>query len=57
MENLKQGIRNMAKEIPSTTTEISAVAEAAGLSKKNTENVLKGTIEPRGTLPFKVELK
>lgn len=29
MAELKQGIRDMAKEIPSSTTEISAVAEAA----------------------------
>ena len=28
--NLKQGIKDMAEEIPSSTTEISAVAEAAG---------------------------
>lgn len=40
MEELKQGIRDMAKEIPSTTTEISAVAEAAGQLGIKTENIL-----------------
>ena len=43
MEELKQGIRNMAKEIPSTTTEISAVAEAAGQLGIKTENILEFT--------------
>ena len=40
MEELKQGIRDMAKEIPSSTTEISAVAEAAGQLVIKTENIL-----------------
>lgn len=40
---LKQGIRDMAKEIPSTTTEISAVAEAAGQLGIETDNVLSFT--------------
>lgn len=40
MAELKQGIRDMAKEIPSTTTEISAVAEAAGQLGIQTENIL-----------------
>lgn len=40
MEELKTGIRNMAKEIPSSTTEISAVAEAAGQLGIKTENIL-----------------
>ena len=41
MAELKQGIRDMAKEIPSTTTEISAVAEAAGQLGIETDNVLE----------------
>ncbi len=40
MEELKQGIRDMAKEIPSSTTEISAVAEAAGQLGIQTDNIL-----------------
>lgn len=43
MANLKQGIRDLAKEIPSTTTEISAVAEAAGQLGIQTENILDFT--------------
>lgn len=43
MEELKQGIRNMAKEIPSSTTEISAVAEAAGQLGIKTEDILSFT--------------
>ena len=43
MAKLKQGIRDMAKEIPSTTTEISAVAEAAGQLGIQTDNVLEFT--------------
>lgn len=43
MEELKQGIRDMAKEIPSTTTEISSVAEAAGQLGIKTEDVLDFT--------------
>ena len=43
MAELKQGIRDMAKEIPSTTTEISAVAEAAGQLGIQTDNVLAFT--------------
>ena len=40
MAELKQGIRDMAKEIPSSATEISAVAEAAGQLGIKTENIL-----------------
>lgn len=40
MEELKQGIRDMAKEMPSSTTEIAAVAEAAGQLGIKTENIL-----------------
>lgn len=40
LEKIKQGIRDMAKEIPSSTTEISAVAEAAGQLGIETENIL-----------------
>ena len=43
MEELKKGIRNMAKEIPSSTTEISAVAEAAGQLGIKTEDILSFT--------------
>lgn len=43
MEELKQGIREMAKEIPSSTTEISAVAEAAGQLGIKTEDILTFT--------------
>ena len=43
MEELKQGIREMAKEIPSSTTEISAVAEAAGQLGIKTEDILNFT--------------
>lgn len=43
MEELEQGIRNMAKEIPSSTTEISAVAEAAGQLGIKTEDILNFT--------------
>lgn len=43
MEELKQGIRDMAKQIPSTTTEISAVAEAAGQLGIKTEDILSFT--------------
>ncbi len=43
MQTLKQGIRDMAKEIPSTTTEISAVAEAAGQLGIKTEDILSFT--------------
>lgn len=40
MASLKQGIRSMAKELPSTTEEISGVAEAAGQLGIKTENIL-----------------
>lgn len=40
---LSRGIRQLAKEIPATTTEISAVAEAAGQLGIQTENVLSFT--------------
>ena len=43
MEELKQGIRDMAKELPSTTTEISAVAEAAGQLGIKTDDILSFT--------------
>lgn len=43
MAELKQGIRDLAKEIPSTTTEISSVAEAAGQLGIQTENILDFT--------------
>lgn len=43
MAELKQGIRDMAKEIPSSTTEISAVAEAAGQLGIKTDDVLSFT--------------
>lgn len=43
MENLKQGIKDMAKEIPASTTEISAVAEAAGQLGIKTEDILSFT--------------
>lgn len=39
-QQLEEGIRNMAKEIPESTTEISAVAEAAGQLGIKTEDVL-----------------
>ncbi|HFU4464354.1 TPA: phage tail tape measure protein [Streptococcus suis] len=42
-DDLRAGIRNMAKEIPASTTEISAVAEAAGQLGIKTENVLDFT--------------
>ena len=41
--NLKQGIKDLATEIPSSTTEISAVAEAAGQLGIQTDNVLNFT--------------
>lgn len=40
MKNLKQGIKDLAKEIPSSTTEIAAVAEAAGQLGIETDNIL-----------------
>lgn len=43
LEELKNGIRNMAKEIPSSTIEISEVAEAAGQLGIQTENILSFT--------------
>lgn len=43
MAELEQGIRNMAKEIPSSTTEIAAVAEAAGQLGIKTEDILSFT--------------
>ena len=43
MSELKQGIRDMAKELPSTTTEISSVAEAAGQLGIKTEDILDFT--------------
>ena len=39
-DDLEKGIRDMAKEIPASTTEISEVAEAAGQLGIETENVL-----------------
>ena len=43
LANLKQGIRNLAKQIPASTTEISAVAEAAGQLGIQTDNILDFT--------------
>ncbi len=43
MNALKQGIRDMSKEIPASTTEISAVAEAAGQLGIQTDNILEFT--------------
>lgn len=43
MAELKQGIRDMAKEIPSSTTEIAGVAEAAGQLGIKTEDILAFT--------------
>jgi len=43
LESIKQGIRDLAKEIPSSTTEISEVAEAAGQLGIQTDNVLSFT--------------
>ena len=43
LNNLKQGIKDLSKEIPSTTTEISAVAEAAGQLGIQTDSVLDFT--------------
>lgn len=43
MEKLKQGIKNMAEEIPASTTEIASVAEAAGQLGIQTDNVLDFT--------------
>lgn len=40
MKNLKQGIKDLSKELPSTTTEIAAVAEAAGQLGIETDNIL-----------------
>lgn len=40
LTELKQGIKDLAKEIPSSTTKISAVAEAAGQLGIQTDNVL-----------------
>lgn len=39
-DDLSRGIRDMAKELPATTTEIAAVAESAGQLGIQTENVL-----------------
>lgn len=43
LNNLKKGIKDLSKEIPSTTTEISQVAEAAGQLGIQTDNVLAFT--------------
>lgn len=43
LANLKQGIRDMAKEIPASTTEIAGVAEAAGQLGIKTNDVLEFT--------------
>lgn len=40
MKNLREGIKKMAEELPSSTTEISAVAEAAGQLGIETDNIL-----------------
>ena len=43
LSTLRQGIRDMAKEIPASTTEISAVAEAAGQLGIKTNDILSFT--------------
>lgn len=43
MANLKQGIKDMAEEIPASTTKISAVEEAAGQLGIQTDNILTFT--------------
>lgn len=43
LADLKQGIRDMAKEIPTATTEIAGVAEAAGQLGIETPNILAFT--------------
>lgn len=43
LEALKQGIRDIAKEIPATTTEISSVAEVAGQLGIETDNIIDFT--------------
>lgn len=43
LENLKQGIINLSKEIPSSTTEIAAVAEVAGQLGIATDDILDFT--------------
>jgi TP901 family phage tail tape measure protein len=43
LERIRQGIIDMSKEVPATTTEIAAVAEAAGQLGVQTDNVLSFT--------------
>lgn len=43
MSNLKKGIKEMSREIPASTTEIAAVAEAAGQLGIETDNILEFT--------------
>ena len=43
LQELKQGIKDLSKEIPSSTTEIAAVAEAAGQLGIKTEDILSFT--------------
>lgn len=43
LEELRQGIRDMAKELPTSATEIAGVAEAAGQLGIETENILEFT--------------
>lgn len=43
LKSLKQGIKDMAEEVPSSTTEIAAVAEAAGQLGIQTDNILNFT--------------
>src|SRR5690606_11140890 len=43
LAQLEKGIRNMAKQMPASATEISAVAEAAGQLGIETKNILKFT--------------
>lgn len=43
LESLKKGIKELSKEIPSSTTEIAAIAEAAGQLGIQTDNVLDFT--------------
>lgn len=43
LEQIRQGIRDMAKELPASATEIAGVAEAAGQLGIETENILEFT--------------
>lgn len=43
LDDIAQGIRNMAKEIPATTTELASIAEMAGQLGVPAENILEFT--------------